>query len=170
MSEIRQGKATAGRRQSTFCNFVLFTSALPFWDTTSMIGAIHCSAAAAVFGRNVAAKRTLAPVFSQRQLSFHTETSRRRGAVIVRAAAEPMSTVKTIVQGLHMQITPAIREYAESKVNKVSQIDSLWLWVWASCCTPTISMIILSKIPCSAGSPQFRKRRQGGRRQAFRHR
>jgi hypothetical protein len=42
----------------------------------------------------------------------------------VAAAAEPMSTVKVNVQGRHMAVTPAIKEYAEAKVSKVRHLPA----------------------------------------------
>ena len=35
------------------------------------------------------------------------------------AVCASLSTAKVLVQGLHLDVTPAIKEYAETKVNKV---------------------------------------------------
>jgi hypothetical protein len=44
----------------------------------------------------------------------------KNGVTRVFAAAADASTAKILVQGRHLTLTPAIKEYAESKVNKVS--------------------------------------------------
>lgn len=61
----------------------------------------------------------LTPNFVSRKLFCESRSMARRGPGLVYATADAMNTVKIVVQGRHMQVTPAIREYAESKVNKV---------------------------------------------------
>lgn len=39
----------------------------------------------------------------------------------VHASAAEANTARIIVQGLHMPVTPSLKEYAESKVNKVNK-------------------------------------------------
>jgi len=78
---------------------------------------------------NVSSRKSFAPVpvCPKRSGAVFNATWRARNAVI--SAFSP-STVKTIIQGRNLPVTPAIKEYVESKVGKVSlRYHSPRLWV-----------------------------------------
>ena len=63
-------------------------------------------------------RKTFAPV----TVPHNKPSVHRHAAISVRqpvVSAANMSTVKIVVQGRHLQVTDAIKEYAESKVSKV---------------------------------------------------
>ena len=71
---------------------------------------------------NISSRKSFAPVpLIPRKSGLVTNaTLRARNAVI---SAFSSSTVKTIIQGRNLSVTPAIKEYVENKVGKVSAHD-----------------------------------------------
>ena len=67
---------------------------------------------------NISSRKAFAPVpvAPKKCGVVATATLRSRNAVI---SAFSSSTVKTIIQGRNLSVTPAIKEYVESKVGKV---------------------------------------------------
>lgn len=73
---------------------------------------------------NISSRKSFAPVpvGPKRCGVVANATLRARNAVI---SAFSSSTVKTIIQGRNLSVTPAIKEYVESKVGKVSSHQHL---------------------------------------------
>jgi Sigma 54 modulation protein / S30EA ribosomal protein len=69
---------------------------------------------------NISSRKTFAPApVAPRKVGVATDaTLRARNAVVVSAFSS--STVQMIIQGRNLSVTPAIKEYVESKVGKVS--------------------------------------------------
>ena len=97
-----------------------------------MAAIVRCASAALApsLQRNISCRKSFAPAPIAPLKSAIARNAAVRARHVVVAASSMSNTVKIIVQGRNLQVTPAIKEYAETKVNKVR---SGWLKVLGFC-------------------------------------